>query len=222
MYRSVVKLLIASSNAGKILEVQEGLSGLPLTILTPNSLLSPLTFPEETGTTYAENAAIKAHSAFDQAGMPILADDSGIIVEALKAELGLHTRRWGAGPEVSDQEWIAHFLARMKLESDKRACFLCHLAYIDQGGALHTFEGRCEGMITETLEAPYLPGLPISACFKPHSFDRVFSALSIEQKNYTSHRGRALQKFKIFLEKSIENPQATSACGSPEICSKSS
>jgi XTP/dITP diphosphohydrolase len=61
------------------------------------------------------------------------------------------------------------------------------------------FEGTCEGSITDTLEAEYLPGLPISACFKPDGENAVFSALSIEQKNRSSHRGRALAKLRDFL-----------------------
>jgi XTP/dITP diphosphohydrolase len=79
----------------------------------------------------------------------------------------------------------------MKTEENKRAAFVCVLAYINPLGAPYTFEGRCEGIITPTLEADYLPGLPISACFKPEGHSRVFSALTLEQKNSTSHRGRA-------------------------------
>jgi len=132
-------------------------------------------------------------------GLPTVADDSGIIVEALKDELGLHTRRWGAGPEATDAEWIAYFLERMKEEENKRAAFVCVLAYVDPLGATYTFEGRCEGIITPTLEADYLPGLPISACFRPEGFSRVFSALSIEQKNSTSHRGKAAHALRKHL-----------------------
>ncbi|MDD5041799.1 MAG: non-canonical purine NTP pyrophosphatase [Candidatus Peribacteraceae bacterium] len=132
-------------------------------------------------------------------GLPTVADDSGIIVEALKDELGIHTRRWGAGPEATDSEWIAHFLKRMKEEQNRRAAFVCVLAYVDPLGATYTFEGRCEGIITPALEADYLPGLPISACFQPEGHSHVFSALTVEQKNSTSHRGKAAQKLRDYL-----------------------
>jgi XTP/dITP diphosphohydrolase len=66
---------------------------------------------------------------------------------------------------------------------------------------LHFFEGTCDGTITDHVEADYLPGLPISACFRPDGFNCVFSALSIEQKNSTSHRGKAAHVLRQFLEK---------------------
>jgi len=155
--------------------------------------------PEETGSTFEENAVKKARFYYDRSKIPTIADDSGIIIEALENELGVHTRRWGAGPKASDEEWIEHFLDRMKDEPNKNARFMCNLAYIDQDGALHTFEGRCKGVITESLEAEYLPGLPISACFRPEGFKNVFSALSIDEKNAVSHRGRAVWQLRNFL-----------------------
>ncbi|MDD4318787.1 MAG: non-canonical purine NTP pyrophosphatase [Candidatus Peribacteraceae bacterium] len=191
-------LLIGTNNRGKVIEICEVLSGLPVTILTPADF-SFAEAPAETGTTFAENAVQKAAFYFEKTGVPVLADDSGIEVEALRDELGLHTRRWGAGPAATDEEWIAHFLERMKREENKKARFVCTLAHIDGDGKLHIFEGTCEGTITETMEADFLPGLPISACFKPEGYDRVFSALSIEQKNSTSHRGKASRKFADHL-----------------------
>jgi non-canonical purine NTP pyrophosphatase (RdgB/HAM1 family) len=102
--------------------------------------------------------------------------------------------------KATDQEWIEYFLKRMEKEQNRRAAFVCCLAYIDEQNQLHLFEGRAEGTITHELEAEYLPGLPLSACFKPYGFDRVFSALSVEEKNQISHRGRALMEFRRFLE----------------------
>ncbi|MDD5102979.1 MAG: non-canonical purine NTP pyrophosphatase [Candidatus Peribacteraceae bacterium] len=195
-------LLIGTNNAGKIIEISEVLKGLPLQILSPKHLNIAEAAPE-TGETFEANALEKARFYFERTRLPTVADDSGIIVEALKDELGIHTRRWGAGPEASDEEWIAHFLERMKEEENKRAAFVCVLAFIEdrgrEGPQLHTFEGRCEGIITPTLEADYLPGLPISACFRPEGHSCVFSALSIEQKNSTSHRGKAAHALREHL-----------------------
>ena len=197
-------LLLGTNNKGKVIEIKEALTGLPISILTPDDF-SIAELPEETGETFAENAIQKANFYFEKTNVPTLADDSGIEVDALKDELGLHTRRWGAGSAASDEEWIAYFLKRMHKEKNKRARFVCTLAHIDRDGKLHLFEGTCEGMITEKLEADYLPGLPISACFKPDGFDRAFSALSVEQKNSTSHRGRACQKFAEHLKKIFQS-----------------
>ncbi|MDD5739193.1 MAG: non-canonical purine NTP pyrophosphatase [Candidatus Peribacteraceae bacterium] len=183
-------LLIGTNNAGKIIEISEVLKGLPIQIVSPKHLKMNET-PPETGKTFEANAIEKARFYFEKTQLPTVADDSGIIVEALKDELGIHTRRWGAGPQATDSEWIAHFLERMKEEENKRAAFVCVLAYVNPLGVTYTFEGRCEGIITPTLEADYLPGLPISACFRPEGHSRVFSSLTIEQKNSTSHRGRA-------------------------------
>jgi XTP/dITP diphosphohydrolase len=193
-----MNILLATKNTGKIIEFREALSDLPLKFLTPADIPGfPKEIPEEENS-FHENALAKARFAYDHAQCPVLADDSGIIVEALQKELGVHTRRWGAGPGASDEEWIAHFLHRMKKERNKQAEFVCVLVLIDEAGK-HLFEGHCKGTITETLEADYLPGLPISACFRPEGYDRVFSALIIEEKNKVSHRGRAMAKLREFL-----------------------
>lgn len=193
-----MKLLIGTSNNGKIQEIRDALVSLPITILTPEDIGITIS-PEERGMTYADNALQKSRFYHAHSELPTLADDSGIIVDALKNELGIHTRRWGKGPNATDKEWVQFFLERMRAEKVGTAHFHCALCYIDGKGTEHTFEGNCDGVITDELEADYLPGLPISACFKPNGYDRVFSALSVEEKNAVSHRGRALQAFAQYL-----------------------
>lgn len=195
-----MKILLGSSNRGKTMEMKEALSSLPIILLSPEDL-GLTAAPLEHGQTFEENATLKARFFHEQGKMPTIADDSGILVEALQNELGIHTRRWGAGPDATDQEWIEFFLQRMNRESNRRAHFHCAIAYIDPDGALHSFSGDCQGMITETLEAEYLPGLPISACFKPDGSEHVYSALSIDEKNRVSHRGKALAQLRSFLER---------------------
>ncbi|MBI1812208.1 non-canonical purine NTP pyrophosphatase [Candidatus Peregrinibacteria bacterium] len=192
-------LLLGTNNRGKVIEIREALAGLPMKILTPEDVKIE-EVPQERGSTFAENAIQKARFYFECSKIPTIADDSGIIVDALKHELGIHTRRWGAGPDANDEEWIAYFLDRMKKEDNKRASFVCTIAYIDASHDVHIFEGRCDGTITEELEATYLPGLPISGCFRPHGHDRVFSALNLDQKNRTSHRGKALSQLRGHLK----------------------
>ena len=193
-------LFLATSNKGKVIEICDALADTPCRIILPSQLTQTFPPPEETGSTCEENALIKARFYYQHTGLPTLADDSGIIVEALRNELGLHTRRWGAGPQVSDEEWIAYFLNRLKTQSNRTAIFSCTLAYIDQKGCEHLFEGTCAGTITQKLESEYLPGLPISACFKPEGYIKVYSALSVEEKNKVGHRGKALQRLKEYLE----------------------
>lgn len=193
-----MKLLIGTKNKGKIIEIAEALAGLSIRCIGAHEA-GISEDPVEEGSTFAENALQKARFYRARAMLPTLADDSGIIVEALKSELGIHTRRWGAGPDASDEEWITYFLSRMEREPNRRAQFVCVLAYIDADGIEHLFEGTCDGVITESLEADYLPGLPISACFKPDGYDCVYSAMKVEQKNCTSHRGRAVNQLAEFL-----------------------
>lgn len=194
-----MNLLLATTNKGKATEIREALAGLTIEIVLPTDLTPPIEMPEETGTTFRDNAMKKAQFCYDQSFIPTLADDSGIIVEAMRDELGIHTRRWGPGKDATDEVWIKAFLERMAMEENRCATFVCVLAYVDASGRIHTFEGKSEGVITSSIEAPYLPGLPLSGCFKPNGYERVFSALSIEQKNSTSHRGRALMAFRKFL-----------------------
>jgi len=194
-----MKLLIGTNNAGKITEISECLQSLPITLLSPNDLDLDIDPSPETGSSFAENAVQKARYYAVHSGLPTIVDDSGIEVEALKGELGMHTRRWGAGPAASDEEWIEYFLKRMKEEENKRARFVCHLAHYDSKGNLHMFKGVCDGEITEELEAEYLPGLPISACFRPDGYDLVYSAMTIAQKNDISHRGKAVAELRKHL-----------------------
>lgn len=197
-YTPHMQLLIGTSNKGKLIELGESLAGLDVRIVSPADL-GITESPHETGETFTQNAGQKARFYRERSGLPSLADDSGILVEALLDELGIHTRRWGAGPDASDHAWISFFLERMRTEENRRARFVCALCYIDDSGAEHVFEGVCDGVITDELQADYLPGLPISACFQPDGFDRVYSALSVEEKNAISHRGRAMQKFREYL-----------------------
>lgn len=198
MYHLHMKLLLGTNNKGKVTEMKEVLSELPLQLFTPDDL-GITQDVEESGVTFRENALLKAKHFFLHSKLPTIADDSGIVVDALQNELGVFTRRWGAGANATDQEWIDHFLRRMKQEKNKRARFVCCLGFIDASGRESLFEGFCDGVITETLEADYLPGLPISACFKPDGFDCVYSAMTIEQKNKTSHRGKAMKQMRNFL-----------------------
>jgi XTP/dITP diphosphohydrolase len=199
-----MEILIGTNNKGKLIEIGESLKNLPITVRSPGDL-GITDVPEEHGDTFEANALQKAHFYRQRSLFPTLADDSGILVEALQNELGIHTRRWGAGKDVTDHEWIAYFLDRMSHEANKRARFVCVLAYIDDTDTEHFFEGSCDGIITNALESDFLPGLPISACFKPDGYDRVYSALDINEKNRISHRGKATAMLHAHLQKMLLN-----------------
>lgn len=155
---------------------------------------------EEDGVTFAENALKKARFYAEKTGLMTLAEDSGILVEALKGELGVKTRRWGAGDKASDEEWVEYFLKRMEGEADRRAKFICCACLVDKDGE-NFFEGETLGVITEKLMAPILKGLPLSSCFLANGCDKVYASLSHEAKNKISHRGKAMKQVREFLQK---------------------
>lgn len=196
-------LLIATTNRGKYREMLEILGSLPYEFLSLADLNLPGDCPEN-GANFADNALGKARYYQEKSGLPTIAEDSGIVIDALKGELGVKTRRWGKGEQASDEEWIEYFLEVMAdvPEAGRTAAFVCAAAFIDANGREHLFEGKTEGSITQTLEAPIYGGLPLSSCFKPDGFDRVFSALPVEEKNRVSHRGKALRPVHDLLASS--------------------
>jgi XTP/dITP diphosphohydrolase len=194
------KLLIGTTNPGKFKEIASVLGGLPLTLLTP-SHLNILDDVDETGSTYQENAQIKANFFYEKSELPTLGEDSGLIVNALQDQLGVHTRRWGAGADASDQEWLDYFMQVMNSypdQEDRKAKFISHMCLIIDNNPYH-FYGETEGYITNAIEAPIYEGLPLSSVFKPVGFQEVYVALGEDQKNQISHRGKAIKQVKDFL-----------------------
>lgn len=193
-----MKLLIGSNNAGKVEQCRRQLINLPVQLVTPKEV-GVSQQPEETGATYAQNARIKAQFFYKQSGLPTFADDSGIEVDALKGELGVKSRRWGAGANVSDEEWITFFFKRMEKESNRAARFISTICYIDAHGEEYIFTGSCEGTVLQVIKAPYPKGLPLSGCFMPIGYDRVYTELTTTEEAAINHRGKALQQLHTFL-----------------------
>jgi XTP/dITP diphosphohydrolase len=194
------KLVIATSNPGKFNEIMEVMHDVSLLVLSSRELNLDNEVDED-GDTYEENAVKKARHYFAQTGFLTLAEDSGIQVDALAGELGVKTRRWGAGESASDEEWIAYFLEALKEVPDAKrtARFVCCAALMDEKGEVKLFKGVTEGRITHELLAPIYRGLPISSCFVPDGFDKVYAALGIAEKNKVSHRGKAMHAVKDAL-----------------------
>jgi len=204
------KILIATTNEGKYCEICEVLNDLPAEFYhlhsgKLNRVLKDENF-EEHGETFEENATLKALHYAEISGMPTIGEDSGIIVDALGGQLGVKTRRWGAGEKASDKEWIEYFMNVMEGVPDEKrtARFVCCAAFTDSEkfpGEIFLFKGQTEGVITRTLEAPLRKGIPLSSCFRPIGYNKVYSALSKKEKNTISHRGKAFHELKNFLEK---------------------
>lgn len=174
------------------------LQGFPAEFLSLADVGITEDFPEE-GASFEENALGKARFYGAKSGLPTVADDSGIFVEALADELGVKTRRWGAGEQASDEEWLDHFLKRIEKEKNKKAEFVCAAAYSGPLGE-HVFFGETKGILTEQPEVPVKKGIPLSSVFKPEGYDMVYAALSSAEKNQLSHRGKAFAQLLTFLK----------------------
>ena len=198
------ELLIATGNAGKFQEISEILQDLPLKLYSLNDFKVVIPESIEDGNTYAENSLKKARYVAQRTHLMCLADDSGIVVDALKDELGTMTRRWGAGSKVSDQEWVTYFLKRMETEKNRTAKFICHAYLVNpQGEVLYHCEGETKGIITPELLAPIIPGLPLSSCFVAEGHDKVLAAMAVEEKNQISQRGKAIKQMKEYLQQQL-------------------
>lgn len=155
---------------------------------------------EETGESYRENAALKALHVAAATGRLTLADDSGLEVEALGGEPGLHSARFG-GPGLDDYARTALLLRRLEAvpAERRRARFVCVVALADDSGAVEYCEGVCDGMIAR--EARGRGGFGYDPIFLVPALEKTFAELPGRLKNELSHRGRALRKARTILER---------------------
>jgi XTP/dITP diphosphohydrolase len=193
-----VRLLLASSNSGKLREYQVLAAGHPveITLLPEIAKLPPF---EESAPTFAENAAGKALHYSRLTEGKILADDSGLVVAALGGAPGVHSARY-AGPAASDADRVGKLLEQMqgKRGEERRARFICVLALAERGRALAVVSGSAEGVLTEEPRGSQGFGYDPVFLFEP--LGRTFAELSREEKNRYSHRGKAFRKLLAYLE----------------------
>lgn len=193
-----LQLLIATRNAGKVKELHSLLADLPVRL---RSLREFACAPEviENGTTFAENAALKALGYARATQLLTLADDSGLEVEALNGAPGIFSARY-AGEHATDAERIARLLRELNRTGDpfRRARFVCAIAVADPHGDLqHTSEGICAGHIAH--EPSGGGGFGYDPIFVPDEYDQSFASLPPEIKERISHRARALHAVRFFL-----------------------
>ena len=193
------KLLLATNNTGKVKEYRSLLQGIPFELVTPKEMGIPMDV-EETGTTYEENARLKAYVLSRRSGLLTLADDSGIEVDALDGEPGVMSARY-AGENASDAERVNYLLAKMKdIPKEKRtARFRCVIAIAQPDGQVKFCYGECKGLIT--FEPQGAKGFGYDPVFFFPERGKTMAELPIEIKNQISHRGRAAQKAMLLLKK---------------------
>ncbi|NLV20695.1 MAG: XTP/dITP diphosphatase [Syntrophomonadaceae bacterium] len=193
------KLLIASRNQKKKKELQQILSGLNFELLSLDDL-PPLPEVEEDGTTFAENAIKKAVTVARQTGLLALADDSGLVVDALQGAPGVFSARY-SDPEANDEKNNRKLLLAMQdiPDADRSARFVCVIALAEPDGQVQTVQGICEGRIDKVLKGS--AGFGYDPLFIPDGFEESFAQLDPSIKNTISHRGQALEFIKPVLEK---------------------
>lgn len=196
------KILIASKNKWKINEILEILHDLPFEFVSLIDLWIKDDI-EEIWLTYEENAKIKAEFFYKLTRLPTISDDSWIIVEALQWELWVKTRRWWAGENAGDHEWLAYFMNRMSVESNSNAHFFSTICYFDWNQS-NFFNGTCKWILMKEVICPIAVWIPLSSIFIPEWFNKPYSLLWIEEKNKISHRWKAVLQLKEYL-KTISN-----------------
>ena len=191
-----MKFVLASNNPGKLKEMTAILSGFGVEVVSPKELGLHMEV-EETGTTFAENAMLKAKAVCEAANLPAIADDSGLCVDALNGAPGVYSARYG-GEGLDDRGRYMLLLSSMRGQTTRAAHFACAIACAFPDGRTLTAEGRCDGTIA------FAPmgegGFGYDPVFFVPEYRKTFGQLTAEEKDTISHRGRALQDFVKKLE----------------------
>ena len=195
-----MKLILATNNQNKLREIREMLESTGVSVISQSEAGISCEV-EETGTTFAENAAIRAEAIWALAAAGglhcyVLADDSGLSVDALNGEPGVYSHRW-AGENATDADRILKMLSVMKDVPDEQrgAHFACSMCLIEPNGEKHHFEGKVQGSILH--EARGRNGFGYDPVFGYG--DRSFAELSADEKNAVSHRHNALMQVLDFF-----------------------
>jgi XTP/dITP diphosphohydrolase len=183
------KLVIASHNKGKVVEIQDLLRPLAVDVVSAAEL--DLAEPEETGSTFVANAELKARAAADASGLPALADDSGLVVEALGGEPGIFSARW-AGPTRDFRIAMERVERALNGNGNRRAHFTAVLSLCWPDGHCESFEGRVSGKLTWPPRGER--GFGYDPIFIPDGHDITFGEMDPAKKHIVSHRADAFRQ----------------------------
>ena len=183
------RLVLATHNAGKVREIAELLAPFAVDVVSAGSLGLPE--PEETGTTFRANAELKAHAAAKAANLPALADDSGLVVDALGGAPGIYSARW-AGPTKDFAVAMQRVEQELHGAQKPAARFVCALSLAWPDGVCDTFEGTVEG--TLTFPPRGTQGFGYDPIFIPTGHAITFGEMAPDKKHAMSHRAHAFHQ----------------------------
>jgi XTP/dITP diphosphohydrolase len=190
-------LVIATRNPGKTVEIRELLADFPINIKNLADF-GPIPPVEEDGETFDDNAYKKSSFVSKVLGLPALADDSGLVVEALGGAPGIYSARY-AGDNATDEQRFTKLLEEMKGRTNRKAAFECVISIAVPSGPALTYEARCEGLIAEKPAGKN--GFGYDPIFYYPPLKKTFGQLTREQKSWVSHRGRALRELREEFDK---------------------
>jgi XTP/dITP diphosphohydrolase len=198
--RDTISLVLATRNKGKIEEITYILRECPVVLKTLDNF-RPVADVEEDGKSFEENAYKKASFVARELGVPALADDSGLVVDALGGEPGVHSARY-AGIGATAQERYLKLLRALEGKTHRKAAFECVISIAAPSGKSLTYRGRCEGVITT---APVgTSGFGYDPVFYYPPFGKTFGELTAPQKDTVSHRAHALAEMMQDLDNLVE------------------
>ena len=189
-----MRYILASNNKGKLREMKAILADLGSEVVSQSEAGLELE-AEETGTTFEENALIKAKAACEALLEPAIADDSGLAVEALDGAPGVYSARYGGC--TTDEERVSLLLKNLDGEKKRNAKFVSCIACVFPNGDVITARGECEGEITAQPRG--VGGFGYDPVFEIPGMGKTRAELSPEEKNAVSHRGKALKIFEMKL-----------------------
>lgn len=192
----VIRILLATNNRHKVTEIRDRLQGVDIEVLTPKDF-PPCDPPVEDGDTFEENAKKKAGYYAEKFDLITLADDSGLVVEALGGRPGIYSSRYAK----TNRQRIAKLLGELNdvAEENRRAKFVCVMVLAQPSEGFIARVGECHGVIVAQPRGEH--GFGYDPVFRPDGEARTMAEMSLSEKNAISHRGRALEKMIEVLRK---------------------
>ncbi|MCD5323763.1 MULTISPECIES: XTP/dITP diphosphatase [Pontibacillus] len=195
------RLVVATHNQGKVREFRQLFSKYDIETLSLEDLNQDVPEVEETGVTFWENAQLKAETISSLLNMPVIADDSGLEVDALEGKPGVYSARY-AGEPKNDKNNLEKVLSELNGEQNRKARFVCVLALSLPGEEVIFERGTCEGRLAEQAQGE--TGFGYDPIFIPDGYNRTMAEIGADEKNKISHRSEALEKIETTIRELLK------------------